>query len=105
MSKWWVRWSMWVWVRWVGVMSEGVSPPPPLVTWVVMPVRVSCQSWVRWVIWVSSSLSRKHRDSTENACPIPASVGELGRLPDDFRVALNEHVELMVAQLSKNPSG
>ncbi|WP_347905213.1 TetR/AcrR family transcriptional regulator [Pseudomonas purpurea] len=48
-------------------------------------------------------LSRKHRDSTEHACPIPASVGELGRLPDDFRQALNEHVELMVAQLASSP--
>jgi TetR/AcrR family transcriptional regulator, transcriptional repressor for nem operon len=48
-------------------------------------------------------LSRKHRDSTEHACPIPASVGELGRLPDDFRLALNEHVELMVAQLAASP--
>jgi TetR/AcrR family transcriptional repressor of nem operon len=48
-------------------------------------------------------LSRKHRDSTEQACPIPASVGELGRLPDGFRQALNEHVELMVAQLATTP--
>jgi AcrR family transcriptional regulator len=42
-------------------------------------------------------LSRKHRDSSESACPIPASVGELGRLPDAFRVALNEHVEMLAA--------
>jgi hypothetical protein len=48
-------------------------------------------------------LSRKHRDSTEQACPIPASVGELGRLPDEFRVALSEHIELMVAQLAASP--
>jgi AcrR family transcriptional regulator len=48
-------------------------------------------------------LSRKHRDSTEQACPVPASLGELGRLPDEFRVALNEHVELMVAQLAASP--
>jgi AcrR family transcriptional regulator len=48
-------------------------------------------------------LSRKHRDSTEQACPIPASVGELGRLPDEFRQALNEHVELMIAQLASSP--
>ncbi|MNV75785.1 hypothetical protein D3C71_1691020 [compost metagenome] len=27
----------------------------------------------------------------------------MGRLPDDFRVALNEHVELMVAQLASSP--
>ncbi|MBD9562425.1 TetR/AcrR family transcriptional regulator [Pseudomonas sp. PDM09] len=48
-------------------------------------------------------LSRKHRDSIEQACPIPASVGELGRLPDEFRVALSEHIELMVAQLAASP--
>lgn len=48
-------------------------------------------------------LSRKHRDSTEQACPIPASVGELGRLPDEFREVLNEHIELMVAQLAASP--
>ena len=48
-------------------------------------------------------LSRKHRDSTDHACPIPASIGELGRLPDDFRQALNEHMELMVAQLAATP--
>ncbi len=48
-------------------------------------------------------LSRKHRDSTENACPIPASIGELGRLPDPFRDVLNEHIELMAAQLAASP--
>jgi hypothetical protein len=48
-------------------------------------------------------LSRKHRDSTENACPIPASIGELGRLPDPFREVLNEHIELMAAQLAASP--
>ncbi|POA28292.1 MULTISPECIES: TetR/AcrR family transcriptional regulator [unclassified Pseudomonas] len=48
-------------------------------------------------------LSRKHRDSTDHACPIPASIGELGRLPDDFRLVLNEHIELMVAQLAASP--
>lgn len=48
-------------------------------------------------------LSRKHRDSVEHACPLPAVVGELGRLPDGFRQALNEHVELMVAQLAAGP--
>jgi AcrR family transcriptional regulator len=48
-------------------------------------------------------LSRKHRDSTDQACPIPASVGELGRLPDEFREVLNEHIELMVAQLATSP--
>lgn len=48
-------------------------------------------------------LSRKHRDATEKACPLPSSLSELGRLPDSFRAALAEHVELMVAQLSANP--
>ncbi|WP_421555309.1 TetR/AcrR family transcriptional regulator [Pseudomonas kitaguniensis] len=48
-------------------------------------------------------LSRKHRDSTDQACPIPATVGEMSRLPDEFRQALNEHTELMVVQLSASP--
>ncbi|MOA23140.1 Bacterial regulatory protein, tetR family [compost metagenome] len=48
-------------------------------------------------------LSRKHRDSSDAACPIPASIGELGRLPESFRVALNEHLELMIAQLASSP--
>ena len=48
-------------------------------------------------------LSRKHRDSAEHACPIPASIGEMGRLPDDFRQALAEHMELMLAQLADSP--
>ncbi|WP_411565474.1 TetR/AcrR family transcriptional regulator [Pseudomonas orientalis] len=48
-------------------------------------------------------LSRKHRDSTGQACPLPATVGEMGRLPDEFRQALNEHCELMTAQLAASP--
>lgn len=48
-------------------------------------------------------LSRKHRDSPEHACPLPAVVGELGRLPEGFRQALSEHIELMVAQLAAVP--
>ena len=48
-------------------------------------------------------LSRKHRDSTTQACPLPATVGEMGRLPDAFREVLNEHVELMAAQLAGSP--
>ena len=48
-------------------------------------------------------LSRKHRDSTDQACPIPATVGEMSRLPDEFRQALNEHTELMAAQLAASP--
>ena len=37
------------------------------------------------------------------ACPIPATVGEMSRLPDEFRLALNEHTELMAAQLAASP--
>ena len=48
-------------------------------------------------------LSRKHRDSSVQACPIPATVGEMSRLPDEFRPALNEHCELMAAQLAASP--
>jgi TetR/AcrR family transcriptional repressor of nem operon len=48
-------------------------------------------------------LSRKHRDASEQACPLPSTVGELARLPDSFREALAEHVELMIAQLSSSP--
>ncbi|WP_338499749.1 TetR/AcrR family transcriptional regulator [Pseudomonas trivialis] len=48
-------------------------------------------------------LSRKHRDSTTQACPLPATVGEMGRLPDEFRQALNQHTELMAAQLAASP--
>ncbi|WP_339530342.1 TetR/AcrR family transcriptional regulator [Pseudomonas mucidolens] len=48
-------------------------------------------------------LSRKHRDSTEQACPMPATVGEMGRLPDGFREVLSEHIELMAAQLATRP--
>jgi AcrR family transcriptional regulator len=48
-------------------------------------------------------LSRKHRDATAQACPLPASVGEMGRLPDEFRQVLSEHCELMAAQLATSP--
>ncbi|NQD97016.1 TetR/AcrR family transcriptional regulator, partial [Pseudomonas sp. CrR25] len=48
-------------------------------------------------------LSRKHRDATEQACPLPSALSELARLPDGFRDALAEHVELMVAQLAGSP--
>lgn len=48
-------------------------------------------------------LSRKHRDSNAKACPIPSTVGEMGRLPDAFRDVLNGHIELMLAQLSTSP--
>lgn len=48
-------------------------------------------------------LSRKHRDAHEQGCPLPSSVGELSRLPADFRAVLAEHVELMTAQLVSSP--
>ncbi|MCY1544944.1 hypothetical protein D9M68_808590 [compost metagenome] len=48
-------------------------------------------------------LSRKHRDSTEQACPLPSSLSELSRMPEGFRTALSEHLELMVAQLAASP--
>lgn len=48
-------------------------------------------------------LSRKHRDASEQACPLPSTVGELTRLPESFRAALAEHIELMAAQLSDSP--
>jgi AcrR family transcriptional regulator len=48
-------------------------------------------------------LSRRHRDAQEHACPLPTAIGEMARLSDDFRDALSEHVELMVAQLAASP--
>ncbi len=48
-------------------------------------------------------LSRKHRDATEQACPLPSTVGDMARLPASFQAVLEEHLELMVAQLSASP--
>jgi TetR/AcrR family transcriptional regulator, transcriptional repressor for nem operon len=48
-------------------------------------------------------LSRKHRDATEQGCPLPSSLSELVRLPEAFRTALAEHLELMVAELAASP--
>jgi AcrR family transcriptional regulator len=48
-------------------------------------------------------LSRKHRDAQQHACPLPTAIGEMARLSADFRNALAEHVELMVAQLAASP--
>lgn len=48
-------------------------------------------------------LSRKHRDASEQACPLPSTVGEMSRLPESFQAMLAEHLELMVAQLSGSP--
>ncbi|MFD2641034.1 TetR/AcrR family transcriptional regulator [Pseudomonas japonica] len=48
-------------------------------------------------------LSRKHRDSTEDACPLPNALSEMPRLPDAFREVLAEHIELMAAKLVDSP--
>ncbi|WPC06651.1 TetR/AcrR family transcriptional regulator [Pseudomonas sp. MBLB4123] len=48
-------------------------------------------------------LSRKHRDATELGCPLPSSLSELARLPDAFREALAEHLELLMAKLAGGP--
>jgi TetR/AcrR family transcriptional repressor of nem operon len=48
-------------------------------------------------------LSRRHRDAQGHACPLPTAIGEMARLSEDFRDALSEHVELMVAQLAASP--
>lgn len=48
-------------------------------------------------------LSRKHRDASDQGCPLPSSLGELTRLPESFRSVLAEHLELMTAQLAASP--
>lgn len=48
-------------------------------------------------------LSRKHRDALEQACPLPTSLSEMQRLPEAFREALAEHLELMTAQMVDRP--
>jgi len=45
-------------------------------------------------------LSRKHRDSQEQGCPLPSSLGELAHLPEGFRHALAEHLERLMAELA-----
>ncbi|MDT9170753.1 hypothetical protein RSW14_24440, partial [Escherichia coli] len=46
---------------------------------------------------------RRHRDTPEACCPLPSSLAEIARMPDGFRQALAEHIELMVAQMSSAP--
>ncbi|MNG87154.1 HTH-type transcriptional regulator MtrR [compost metagenome] len=48
-------------------------------------------------------LSRKHRDGEIHACPLPNALGEIQRLPEVFREALAEHIELMTAQMVDRP--
>jgi TetR/AcrR family transcriptional repressor of nem operon len=57
----------------------------------------------RRVLAAAFYLSRKHRDSRGDACPLPSALGELARLPEPFRRVLAEHVELMVAELAGSP--
>jgi len=48
-------------------------------------------------------LSRKHRDADDGGCPLPSTLGDLGRLPEGFREVLAEHLELMAAELAGSP--
>ncbi|SNT10855.1 TetR/AcrR family transcriptional regulator [Pseudomonas segetis] len=48
-------------------------------------------------------LSRRHRDSADSGCPLPASLSEIARLPESFREALARHLELIVAKLAQTP--
>lgn len=48
-------------------------------------------------------LSRKHRDATGEACPLPSTIGDMARMQGSFQAALESHLELMVAQLSGSP--
>ena len=57
----------------------------------------------RRVLLAAFYLSRKHRDASEQGCPLPSSIGELARMPEGFRVVLAEHIELMTAQLAGRP--
>lgn len=57
----------------------------------------------RRVLAAAFYLSRKHRDSEHDACPLPSALSELSRLPEPFRTELGQHLELMVADLSGCP--
>lgn len=57
----------------------------------------------RRVLAAAFYLSRKHRDASGDACPLPCSLGEISRLPEPFRSVLVEHTELMVAELAGSP--
>ncbi|RMQ41938.1 Transcriptional regulator [Pseudomonas cichorii] len=57
----------------------------------------------RRVLLAAFYLSRKHRDATEHACPLPSTAAQMPHLPEDFQAVLAEHLELMVAQLSSSP--
>ncbi|WP_394559039.1 TetR/AcrR family transcriptional regulator [Aquipseudomonas alcaligenes] len=57
----------------------------------------------RRVLAAAFYLSRKHRDAGADACPLPSTLAEVGRLPEPFRTVLIEHVELLVAELAGRP--
>jgi AcrR family transcriptional regulator len=57
----------------------------------------------RRVLLAAFYLSRRHRDDTEERCPLPSSLAEIARLPDGFRQTLAEHIELITAQMSGTP--
>ena len=57
----------------------------------------------RRVLLAAFYLSRRHRDDPDERCPLPSSLAEIARLPDGFRQALAEHIELMTAQMSGTP--
>lgn len=57
----------------------------------------------RRVLLAAFYLSRKHRDAPAERCPVPATLSEMARLPEGFRHALAEHVELMTASMSDAP--
>ncbi|MFJ4145451.1 TetR/AcrR family transcriptional regulator [Pseudomonas sp. NPDC089734] len=66
-----------------------------------MDEQLPCQE--RRALMAAFYLSRKHRDTSEQACPLPSTVGDIPRLPEGFQAVLAEHLELMVAQLSSCP--
>lgn len=57
----------------------------------------------RRVLSAAFYLSRRHRDASDDACPLPSALGELARLSEPFRQVLAEHIELMVAELAGSP--
>ncbi|MBC9250069.1 TetR family transcriptional regulator [Pseudomonas alcaligenes] len=57
----------------------------------------------RRVLAATFYLSRRHRDSERDACPLPAALSALERLPEPFRAELERHLELMVADLAGCP--
>lgn len=48
-------------------------------------------------------LSRKHRDAEDDGCPLPSTLAELARLPEDFRAPLEAHLELLMAEFAESP--